>query len=391
VSIPKDATVIDLSGKTVLPGLVDMHGHMYARAGPDLHSQFDAYPLLFLAGGVTTVRSPGDFEPAEMIALRERIRAHQAVGPRIFTAGPYFDHAPSQVLWIKGINSAEEAVALFELWKARIDYVKLYTRITEDEMRAVLAAAHRAHLRVTGHLNSISAGRAIELGIDGLEHGIFGMSELVPAERKKEAACALADLDVDSPMVTDLINRIVDHHVVIDPTIVTFQKIPPDSQASDPDWLEYLNDETRAFRTRPQAPPTDAERATAACWYRAIERQTQFVRRLHERGGIIVTGTDPVSPRMTPGRALHEEIANLVAAGLSPVAAIRAATLNGATALGRSQDFGTVTPGKLADLVVVAGNPAASIADISRTEIVFQEGRRYDPSELRKSARGRIH
>lgn len=101
VKIPKGATVLDMTGKTVIPGLFDMHGHMYIRGSGPQHSQFEAYSLLYLAGGVTTIRSPGDFEPQGMVEWRERVKRGEAIGPRIFTAGPYFDGCPSHVDWIK--------------------------------------------------------------------------------------------------------------------------------------------------------------------------------------------------------------------------------------------------------------------------------------------------
>lgn len=188
VKIPKGATVLDITGKTVIPGLIDMHGHMYVRAMGAQRSQFEGYPLLYLAGGVTTVRSPGDFEPDGMIALRERIKRGEVTGPRIFTAGPYFDHDPAQVGWIKGVKSPEEALEKFNQWKDRIDYVKFYTRITEPEFIAVLNAAHKAGIRATGHLGSITATRAVELGIDGLEHGIYcdvGISSAVERQSRE--------------------------------------------------------------------------------------------------------------------------------------------------------------------------------------------------------------
>jgi len=387
VEVPRSAEVVEIAGMTVLPGLMDMHGHMYAFG----NNQFEAYSALFLAGGVTTAFSPGDFDPQGMTAFRDRIARGEAVGPRILTAGPYFDHEPSVVGWIEGVESPEEALAKFENWKDRIDAVKVYSNITEEELGALAEAAHAAGLKMTGHLGGqVSTRRAIELGIDGLEHGIFAVSDITNASQTDDLArqyCALAEIDLDGPVVDGLIQAIVDEHVWITPTIVTLQSIHPDFVPPAPEWLDYLSPDLRERMA--QTPPYLDEHG-AACLDGALSKQLEFVRRVHERGGLLLAGTDPVSPKVVPGFGIHAEMANFVRAGLSPLQAISIATRNGAVALGMSEELGTLEPGKLADLVVVRGDPASDIALMDNTVWVFKAGVRYDPSELRESAVGSI-
>ena len=390
VKIPKGATVIDITGKTIIPGLIDMHGHMYVRGSGAQRSQFEPFSLLYLAGGVTTVRSPGDFEPEGMVAMRERIKRGEAIGPRIFTAGPYFDNDPSAVNWIKGVKSPEEALEKFNQWKDRIDYVKFYTRITEPEFIAVLKAAHKSGIHATGHLDSITATRAIELGIDGLEHGIFAMSELAPLSAGSQWLCTLADTDLDSPKVKKLISAIVRNRVAIDPTIVTYQSLLPDFEPVTSDWLKYFSPEAQAYQMKLRNSSSKRNPATDECFRRAVQKQLQFVKKIYDRGGIIIAGTDPVIVTLTPGYGLHRELKNLVEAGLTPVEAIKAATLVAATVLQREKEFGSIKRGKFADLVVVKGNPATRIEDVGNTELVFKGGMQYDPVTLRKSAEGQI-
>ena len=393
VKVPKGTTVINVAGKTIIPGLIDMHGHMYARATAEMRSQFEAYPLLFLAGGVTTVRSPGDFEPEGMIALRDRINAGEATGPRIFSAGPYFDHDPSQIRWFRPKKTVEESLQLFDEWKDRLDWVKFYTSITEPQFRAVLEAAHKAGIPVTGHLDSITATRAIELGIDGLEHGLFAMSELSGGRREagNNSVCKLAAVDLTGATLTNLIRLIVSKRVVIDPTIVVLELSLPDLEPVTKDWLVYLSDEARAYQERIRAASiANADATTTACLRKALDKQKQFIKMIHDRGGIIVAGTDPVSPRLIPGYALHREIAHFVDAGLRPVEAIKAATLNAAISLRREKDLGSIAPGKQADLVVIDGDPASRIEDLGKVEMVFKAGARYDPAALRRSTVGTI-
>ena len=387
VEVPRSAEVVEIPGMTVVPGLMDMHGHMYAFG----NNQFEAYSALFLAGGVTTAFSPGDFDPQGMTAFRDRVARGEAVGPRVLTAGPYFDHEPSVVGWIEGVESPEEALAKFESWKDRIDAVKVYSNITEEELGALAEAAHAAGLKMTGHLGGqVSTRRAIELGIDGLEHGIFAVSDLTNTSQTDDLArqyCALAEIDLDGPVVDGLIQAIVDEHVWITPTIVTLQSIHPDFVPPAPEWLDYLSPELRERMA--QIPPY-LDQNGAACLDGALSKQLEFVRRVHERGGLLLAGTDPVSPKVVPGFGIHAEMANFVRAGLSPLQAISIATRNGAVALGLSEELGTLEPGKLADLVVVRGDPASDIALMDNTVWVFKAGVRYDPSELRESAVGSI-
>lgn len=391
VKIPKDAKVIDLSGKTVIPGLFDMHGHFYANSPGE--SQLDSYPLLFLAGGVTSVRSPGEIKKfEEAFALRERIKAGQAVGPRMFIFA-YFDGAET-FLGIRGVKSPEDATALFNELRGRIDGVKFYQAIKEPELLAVLNAARKAGLPTTGHLNSVTATKAVELGIGGLEHGIFAMSELSSKDNINERYCELSALNVDSPAVEKLIDGIVKKKVFIDPTIIIYQKSLPDSEPVSADWQKYIDTETNKWfplwlqwwRKQPFGLKPDSE----PCLKEAINKQMRFVKKIHDKGGLIVAGTDPVRVDVIPGYGLHRELRNLVQAGLTPLEAIKAATLNAAVALHREKDLGSVEKGKLADLVVLGDDPSTNISAVGKTETVYLGGVAYNPAELRRAAEGKI-
>jgi enamidase len=387
ILIPEDARRVDLTGQTLLPGMFDMHGHLYAYNGDNLSMQYTAYPRLYLAGGVTTIFTAGDLDPGGAFTLRERIANGEEVGPHILVAGPYFSggEAPG---WMTVAQTPEKMLAYYQEWHENIDGVKVYTGIPEDQFTALLSAAHADGLFVTGHLESISGMQAIKLGIDGIEHGLFSMSEFFPKTKSASFLaqyCAISQLDVTSPDVTAIVEAIVKQGTYIDPTIVVFQPELPDFQPLVEDWEKYLDADIRLrlrSKIRVMVQPT--------CLHDALEKQSQFVKAIHDRGGLIVTGTDPVIPILLPGYSLHRELQNLVDAGLSPLEAIQAATLNAAIITRLDSEKGTIAAGKIADLVVVEGNPDEDITAIGNTRMVFKNGVPYLPEALRKSVEGQI-
>jgi len=394
LAIPDGFATVDVAGKCIVLGLIDMHGHLYANNGREIRNQFQAYPLLYLAGGVTTVFSPGDFDPEGTVAFREKVKRGEAIGPRVLTAGPYFDHRPSKIGWINGVQSSEEACEVFGAWKDRIDGVKVYTSIEEKELVELIRVAHGAGLRVVGHLESVAATRAIELGIDGLEHGIFAMSELARLDETGFPTTsyfkALASVELNGPQMKALIATIVERGVVIDPTTVTMQSLLPDCEAVAPDWKEYAAPSVAKSYEEFVSAIREMEKQQGPEWleaaHGALRKQAQFVKAVHDRGGVIVAGTDPVAIDLLPGYGMHRELRNFVDAGLTPLEAIQASTQHAARALRREKDFGTIEPGKFADLVVTAGDPARKIEDIGRIEFVIAAGVRYDPEHLRRLA-----
>ena len=388
VVIPAGATIVDAKGLTLLPGLFDTHGHCFTVDGKD---QYEAYPLLFLAGGVTTTFSPGEMDPEAAFALRERLAKNEQDGARLMTAGPYFEKGKSTLDWLVGYTDEAQALSWLEKHGPRMDGLKLQMQVTDAEAKSIIDAAHARGIRVTGHLDSITARRAIELGIDRLEHGLFAMSDFSPGDKPwAEKFRGLADLDLQSQPVQDLVDLIVARRVALSATSASFEELVPGYVPVTPDWEKYLAPDQRRLQKarllRIQNLPPDRFGWLGT----ALQKQLEFLKLVHDRGGVVVTGTDPGGKLLIPGYGLHRELLLLVKAGFTPLAAIRAATQHSASTLGVERDLGTIEAGKFADLVLVEGDPSVDIADIGRTVAVWKAGRRHDPAALRQRAEGKI-
>ncbi|RAK61678.1 amidohydrolase [Phenylobacterium hankyongense] len=408
LAAPKGATVLDLPGHTVLPGLVGMHDHMYYIARPNLdaagHSEpplvvpqmtFSS-PRLYLAAGVTTLRTTGSVEPYADINVKRMIDAGQMVGPHMDVTGPYLEGAGSPFIQMHPLTDAEDARRTVAFWADQgATSFKAYMNITRAELKAAVEEAHRRGLKITGHLCSVTYPEAAELGIDNLEHGFFVNTQLDPG--KAVDACpatvgtpTLLAMTPQSPEADALIRLLVDRHVALTSTLPVFEQSVPGHAPLNPRAMAVLTPEAREAylyaRNARNSPPRERFADTARAFQNALGLERKFV----AAGGLLMAGPDPTgNGGVIPGFGDQREIELLVEAGFRPEEAIRIATLNGATYLGLADRIGSIAPGKNADLVVVKGDPSKAIADIENVEIVFKDGVGYDPGRLLSSVQGR--
>ncbi len=403
------ATILGLTGRTVIPGIVGMHDHMYYIARPNADAEGHSEPPLvvpqmtftsphlYLGAGVTTLRTTGSVEPYTDLNLKAQIDAGKLPGPHMDVTATYLEGANSPFIQMHQLKDAADARATVDFWAAQgATSFKAYMNITRAELKAAIDEAHKLGLKLTGHLCSVTYPEAAGLGIDNLEHGFFVNTQLDPG--KQPDLCppttggpTLARMSADSPEAAALIKLLVDHHVALTSTLPVFESSDPRHLKLQPRVLETMSAPTREayLYTR----NLELNRTTAAG---APDRAQNFrngmalERAFVAAGGLLLAGPDPTGDGgVLPGFGDQREIELLVDAGFTPLEAIHIATLNGAIYLGRDRSVGSIAAGKNADLVVVKGDPSRTIADIENTEIVFKDGVGYDSQKLLDSARGR--
>jgi imidazolonepropionase-like amidohydrolase len=394
VAIPADAKVLDLSGRTVFPGLVMLHEHLFYPSGENAYNQQEiSFPRLYLAGGVTTMRTGGTLEPYTDLNIKKAIDAGERPGPAIHVTGPYLEGPGLPILSVKALRDTADARRMVEYWSGEgATSFKTYMHITRDELKAVVEEAHQRGHKVTGHLCSVTFREAAALGIDNLEHGFVVSTDFVKAKQpdacpsSKDTTASLLALDVEGPEARGLIDVLVSAKVAITSTLPVFETLVPGRAPAPDRALDALLPEVRDqyLRTRARIAVDDK-----SPWPALFEKEMKLERAFAARGGLLVSGTDPTGyGGVVPGFANQRQLELLVEAGFSGVEAIRIGTLNGARYLGVDDRVGTIAPGKQADLVVVEGDPSQRIADVEKVETVFRAGVGYDPRKLIDSVKG---
>ena len=373
VKIPNHANVVDARGKTILPGLWDMHAHF---------EQVEWGPI-YLAAGVTTVRDCGN-EFEFITAVRDAIAQGRGLGPRLLLAG-VVDGSSTYTIGVERVDTPAQARDWTDRYHAAgFQQMKIYSSVKLEELKAVADEAHRLGMTVTGHIpEGLNAYQAIEAGQDQINH-IGYIADIMKAPLPEGASRldrykAGANIDLESPEAKKALAFLKEHHTVVDPTIAlmefftaTTAKPPasfePGVNKVAPELAQQLAD---------VAPPTDRSEIGE----KVYEKELEIVGALHRAGIPVVAGTD----QTVPGHSLHREIELYVQAGFTPMEAIQAATIVSARAMGIEKESGTVEMGKRGDLILVNGNPLDDIHKIRNVEDVITNGAMFHTAELWQS------
>lgn len=392
VAVPAGATTIDLSGKSVIPGLVMVHEHLYYPNGPGVYGQLgESFSRLYLSGGVTTMRTGGNVNGFMDLNMAKLVATGQKPGPAIDATAPYLN-GPNTFIQMRTLKGPEDARRQVQYWTDEgATSLKTYMQITRGELAAAVNEAHRRGIKVTGHLCSVTYAEAAGLGIDNLEHGFFAATDFVTD--KKPDVCpgqgvgqkTIAALDENGAPFKALVKTLIDKKVALTSTLTVFETFTPGRPK--PPGLEVLTPQLRE-----QFEQTYARTAQNkdSIYTTLFPKGMALERAFAKAGGLLIAGTDPTGGGgVIPGFANQRQVELFVDAGFTPLEAIMMSTLNGAKYLGRDARVGSLAVGKQADLVVIAGNPAATIADIRKVETVFKQGVGYDPGKLIASVTGK--
>ena len=373
VKIPRHAQVVDAHGKTILPGLWDMHAHF---------EQVEWGPI-YLAAGVTTVRDCGN-EFEFITAVRDAIAQGQGLGPRLLLAG-IVDGTGTYTIGVERVDTPEQARMWTDRYRAAgFQQMKIYSSVKLEELKVVANEAHRLGMTVTGHVpEGLNAYQTIEAGQDQINH-IGYVADIMRAPLPENASRfdrvkAAANIDLNSAEAQKALAFLKEHRTVVDPTIAlsefftaTTAKPPasfePGVNKVAPELAEQLTD---------VEPPSDRSEMIE----KVFEKELAIVGALHRAGIPVVAGTD----QTVPGYSLHREIELYVQAGFTPMEAIQAATIVPARAMGLEKESGTIEKGKRGDLILIDGNPLEDIRNTRNVEYAISKGIMFHAAELWQS------
>ena len=395
VLVPAGAKTMDMTGSTVIPGIIGMHDHLfYTAAGGRAVQMSYTGPRLYLGSGVTTIRTTGSRAPYAEINLKDVIDHGYVPGPRIHLTAPYITGAEGGGA-MAILNSPDAARRFVDYWASEgATWIKAYTDIRRAELGAAIQEAHRRGIKVTGHLCSVSFQEAVSLGIDNLEHGMLTASDFTTGKQADVCPVNLMSQvsasDPKGQAGQATIRSLVDHHVPMTSTLAVYEPFVAGRPTKDDRTLQAMDPEVRDAYMKQR---TTIDTSSQGGWVSlaAFKSAMAFERAFVDAGGLMAAGVDPTGiGGALAGFGDQRNYELFIEAGFSPAVAIQIMTLNGAKILGVAQQLGTVQAGKLADIVVLRGDLTADPSVIRNPTLVFKDGVGYDSAKLLASVQGRV-
>ena len=396
VRVPQGARVLDLRGQTVIPGLVGMHDHLFYTAAGGRQAQLGhSGPRLYLASGVTTIRTTGSVAPYADINTKHAVDEGQVPGPRIHITAPYITGGGSTGASDMAVLESPEAARRFvDYWASEgATWIKAYTDIRRAELKAAIDEAHKRGLKVTGHLCSVSYQEAVDLGIDNLEHGFLTATDFDPQKRPDlcpaNSMVRVGGADPSGAAGRATIAKLVAHKVPMTSTLAVIEPFVPKRPVTDERTLDAMAPEVREayLAMRAQIDTNPKWPFTGQMLRNAMTFEKAFV----DAGGQLASGVDPTGiGGALPGFGDQRQYELFMEAGFTPAQAVQIMTANGAKILGVDDKLGSIERGKLADLVVLNGDLAADPGVIRKVTTVFKDGVGYDSAKLIASVKGRV-
>jgi imidazolonepropionase-like amidohydrolase len=383
--IPKTALVVDVHDRWIIPGLIDSHAHTQRWA-----------LARYAAFGVTTVRDLHSNQDS-ILSLREQVALGNVFGPTIFTAGAMIDGVPAtygDATAVRNDDQARRAVDARVV--AGVEYLKVYTRITPDLLKAILDEAGNFRTTVAAHLGLTDAVTAATMGVRSIEH-MTGVPEATLAKPEPLYAAHRQSFfagwtafekswsGLDSAALARTAARLAETRVVMVPTLglhETYSRLDDPAVLASPDLKMVPDSELSRWNVPDMIARAGWKGDDFAAFRASRANQDLFLREFKAAGGTIAAGTDASNQMMVPGASEHDEMALLVAAGLTPGDALLAATKNGAQLLG-ADSLGRVAPGKVADLVILAADPLADITNTRKIDRVMLRGLLFNADSIR--------
>ncbi|WP_324721301.1 amidohydrolase family protein [Salinimicrobium sp. HB62] len=386
---------IDAENQYVMPGLWDMHVHF--RGGDTLVAENRNLLPLFLAHGVTTVRDAGGDISISVLDWRQKIEAGELEGPSIFTSGPKLDGPdPAWPGSIEVAGPGDIPAALDSLEQLEVDYVKMYDgSLSKEVFYGIIAAAEERGYKTTGHMPmSADILKGVDLGLDGSEHLYYVMKACSPRAdsltKVNPGYGMMNDIiaTYDTELAEEVFQKLSENQVYITPTLHIGKTLSEilDVDHSKDSLLPYIGSGIRkTYRGRIEG----AKRAKAAgstMRSKMEQKSMEMIKPMYDHGVPLLAGSDcgPFNSYVYPGGSLHNELERFVSAGLTPLEAIRTSVINGPAFFDLEDSYGSVEPGKTADILILQKNPFQNIQNLLSVTSVLAKGKVYRQEDLRQ-------